>query len=83
MLHLNKYTHGYHRTNPIINQYKMWKAYDLEEVLSVAPSVTLAHNLEELVDLSVPSGGLTHNVCYDLPDGTRYLEVEVARVKMV
>ncbi|MCR9131771.1 MAG: DUF4914 family protein [bacterium] len=66
---------------PLSTNIKCGKHTDLEEVLSVAPSVTLAHNLEELVDLSVPSGGLTHNVCYDLPDGTRYLEVEVARVK--
>lgn len=55
---------------------------ELEELFAKAPSVTVARNAQELVDLAV--GGKesnAHEVRYDLPDGSSYLEVDVKRTK--
>ncbi|MBS9460883.1 DUF4914 family protein [Flagellimonas sp. 389] len=55
---------------------------ELEDLLEVAPSVTVARNAQELVELA--AGGKEsnfHEVRFYLPDGRSYLEAEVARTK--
>ena len=55
---------------------------DFTQLLEEAPSVTVAKNVEDLVNLA--AGGkdsLVHEVFYDLPDGERKKEVIVHRVK--
>jgi hypothetical protein len=55
---------------------------ELQELLKAAPSVTVARNVKELVELAVGGEGNNfHEVRYDLPDGRSYLEAEVARAK--
>ncbi|MEO1013133.1 MAG: DUF4914 family protein [Bacteroidota bacterium] len=55
---------------------------ELRELLDAAPSVTVARNEQELVDLAAGGKGSNfHEVRYDLPDGRSYLEAEVARTK--
>ena len=55
---------------------------EFQELINEAPSVTVAKNVNDLVNLSV--GGedkLSHEVFYDLPDGERKQEAIVHRVK--
>ncbi|MEO1023147.1 MAG: DUF4914 family protein [Bacteroidota bacterium] len=55
---------------------------ELQELLDAAPSVTIAKNAQELVELAVPEGNNNvHEVRYDLPDGTSFLEADVVRGK--
>ncbi|KPM31280.1 Hypothetical protein I595_2545 [Croceitalea dokdonensis DOKDO 023] len=55
---------------------------ELQELLAVAPSVTVAKNVEELVDLAVGGKGKdAHQVRFNLPDGRNYLEADVLRAK--
>jgi hypothetical protein len=64
----------------------VWKAYnpppELAAILEAAPSVKVASTVEELIDLACGGpGSLSMEVAYDLPDGRRMLEVQVARVR--
>ena len=54
-----------------------------EAVLSQAPSVAVAHSVNELVELAVRDAGPDgqHRVEYELPGGKRVLEATAARVK--
>jgi len=55
---------------------------DLLKLINDAPSVTVAKNVDELVNLSVMGSENNHfDVCFDLPDGTRFHEAVVHRVK--
>lgn len=55
---------------------------ELLALLSAAPSLTIAKSVEDLVELAVPDPLFnTHEVRYDLPDGTSYYEADVVRVK--
>ena len=58
------------------------KISELRELIYTAPSVTIAKNIKELVELAVPGHDEdVHEVRYDLPDGTSFLEAEVVRTK--
>lgn len=64
------------------NQILCGKITELQDLIADAPSVTIAKNVQDLVDLSVPeSAKNTHQVRYMLPDGTSFLEAEVVRTK--
>jgi hypothetical protein len=55
---------------------------DLKQLINEAPSVTVAKNVDDLVNLSI--AGSTNNqfdVCFDLPDGTKFHEAVVHKVK--
>jgi len=55
---------------------------ELKDLLAVAPSVTVAKNVNDLVDLAVTGKDKDyHEVRFDLPDGTSYHEVDVMRTK--
>jgi len=55
---------------------------EFKELVNKAPSVTVAKNLDELVNLSVGGeNGMSYEVYYDLPDGKRTQEAIVHRVK--
>ena len=55
---------------------------ELQELIDAAPSVTIAKNVQELVDLAAGGeGSNVHEVRYELPDGRDFLEAEVARTK--
>lgn len=55
---------------------------ELQELYEAAPSFRIAKNTQELVELAAPTNGKdTHEVRYDLPDGSSYLEAEVVRAK--
>ena len=67
-------------------QEQAWKKFklspELEKVFSEAPDVKLAETTEELFALSC--GGADQDfmeVAYDLPDGKRFVETTVARVR--
>jgi hypothetical protein len=58
------------------------KIKELQELADAAPSITIARNAGDLVELSVPeSNKSVHEVRYDLPDGSSFLEAEVVRTK--
>ncbi len=64
---------------PVINLDPTSK---LSQLLNEAPSVTVAKNIQDLVDLA--AGGkdsLQHEVYYDLPDGSKFHEASVVKVK--
>ncbi|MFN3166041.1 MAG: DUF4914 family protein [Phycisphaeraceae bacterium] len=64
--------------------WNQWKLPEhLASLLANAPSVTVAHSVEELVELATRDAGPSgqHEVAYDLPDGRRVLEASVHRVK--
>ena len=55
---------------------------DLKALIDAAPSVTVARNIDDLVNLSVNGEeSIQFDVCFDLPDGTRFHEATVHRVK--
>jgi hypothetical protein len=54
---------------------------ELEELLAVAPSVTVANTVEELVALAVDNNSNRKEVWFDLPNGSVYHEVDVMKVK--
>ncbi|MEQ8821905.1 MAG: DUF4914 family protein [Sumerlaeia bacterium] len=65
---------------------EQWKALnvpaELQEILSVAPSYTIASRSDDLIDIAC--GGKDSDyfeVAYDLPDGRRYVEAQVSRVR--
>ncbi len=64
-----------------------WKGWELPahltNILEKAPSVTVAHSADELVQLAVRDAGPDglHRVAYDLPDGRSVEEAHVGRVK--
>jgi len=67
------------KTKPVFN-FKLPAKF--QELLNEAPSVTVAKNVTDLVNLSV--GGedeMSQDVYYDLPDGERKQEAIVHRVK--
>ena len=54
----------------------------LEELINEAPSMTVAKNIDDLVNLSVDGEeGMSKEVYYDLPNGERKQEAIVHRVK--
>jgi len=54
----------------------------LKELIHEAPSVTVAKNIDDLVNLSVGGkDGMSYEVFYDLPNGERKQEAIVHRVK--
>ncbi len=55
---------------------------ELLDLINEAPSVTVAKNITDLVNLSVGGeNGVSHEVFYDLPDGERKQEAIVHRVR--
>lgn len=55
---------------------------EFEELINEAPSVTVAKNVDELVNLAVGGKeGMSYDVIYDLPDGEKKHEAIVHRVK--
>jgi len=55
---------------------------ELEAILAAAPSVILAENIDQLVDLAVGGpGSNSAEVAYDLPDGRRVVEATAVRVR--
>ena len=66
-------------TNPV---FDLELPSELKELLNEASGITIAKNIEDLVNLSVGGeDGMSHNVFYDLPDGERKEEAVVHRVK--
>ncbi len=56
--------------------------HELKDLIDEAPSVTVAKNVDDLVNLSVGGkDGMSYDVFYDLPDGERKHEAIVHRVK--
>ena len=55
---------------------------EFKDLVNEAPSVTVAKNLDDLVNLSVGGeNGMSYEVYYDLPDGERKQEAIVHRMK--
>lgn len=55
---------------------------EFTELIREAPSVAVAKNIHDLVDLAAGGeGSMSHEVSYDLPDGERKKEAIVHRVK--
>ncbi|MCC5908229.1 MAG: DUF4914 family protein [Balneolaceae bacterium] len=56
--------------------------HELKDLIDEAPSVTVAKNVDDLVNLSVGGkDGMAYDVFYDLPEGERKHEAIVHRVK--
>ena len=67
------------KTKPVFNFELPAK---FQELIDEAPSVTVAKNVNDLVNLSVGGeDGMSHEVFYDLPGGERKQEAIVHRVK--
>ena len=66
-------------TKPVFN-FKLPSKF--QELIDEAPNVTVAKNVNDLVNLSVGGeDGMSHEVFYDLPGGERKKEAIVHRVK--
>jgi hypothetical protein len=66
-------------TKPVFN-FEL--PHELKDLIDEAPSVTVAKNVDDLVNLSVGGkDGMSYDVFYDLPDGERKQEAIVHRVK--
>ncbi len=64
--------------------WSRWRLPDhLRDVLEHAPSVAIAHSIDELVELAVRDAGPDgrHEVAYDVPGGERTIEAHVHRLR--
>lgn len=65
-----------------LNKLTVGNITELQELMAAAPSFTIVKTVEELVELAAGGKGSdSHEVRYDLPDGSSYHEVDVLRTK--